>query len=197
MSCIDFSKVVKLLWECGLKNEIIIECLLWGNTVCCVCLVAQSYLTLCDPMDCSPPGSSVHGILQARILERVTMPSSRGSSQPRDWTMVSWIAGGFLLSEPPGKCDVWRDLLRLVMSDLWIRVILRWYYLPNSRIFRYIGITVQNILCWPVLPNPLSLEYIFWILPFLWDYPLIFISCIFKSLENSNGINMSYITFFG
>ena len=44
----------------------------------------QSYLTLCDPMDCSPPGSSVHGILQARILEWVTMPFSKESSQPRD-----------------------------------------------------------------------------------------------------------------
>ena len=44
----------------------------------------QSYLTLCDPMDCSPPGSFVHGILQARTLEGVAMPSSRGSSQPRD-----------------------------------------------------------------------------------------------------------------
>ena len=48
-----------------------------------VCLVIQSCLPLCDPMD-SPPGSSVHGILQARILEWVTMPFSRGSSQPRD-----------------------------------------------------------------------------------------------------------------
>ena len=44
----------------------------------------QSCLTLYDPMDCSLPGSSVHGILQARILEWVAMPSSRGSSQPRD-----------------------------------------------------------------------------------------------------------------
>ena len=46
--------------------------------------VSQSCLTLCDPMDCSPPGSSVRGILQERILEWVTMPSSRGSSWPRD-----------------------------------------------------------------------------------------------------------------
>ena len=46
-------------------------------------------------MDCSPPGSSVHGILQARILEWVAMPSSRGSSQSRDRTQVSRIAGGF------------------------------------------------------------------------------------------------------
>ena len=44
----------------------------------------QSCLTLCDPMDCSPPGSSVHGILRARVLEWVAMPSSRGSSRPRD-----------------------------------------------------------------------------------------------------------------
>ena len=45
-------------------------------------LVTQSYLTLCDPMDCSLPGSSVHGISQARILQWVAMPSSRGSHQP-------------------------------------------------------------------------------------------------------------------
>ena len=49
-------------------------------------LVAKSCLTLCDPMDCSPPGSSVHGILQIRILEWVAISSSRGSPQPRDWT---------------------------------------------------------------------------------------------------------------
>ena len=56
----------------------------------------RSCLTLCDPMDCSPPGSSVHGILQARILEGVATPSSsRGSSRPRDRTHVSCTAGGF------------------------------------------------------------------------------------------------------
>ena len=49
----------------------------------------QSGLTLCNPRDCSPPGSSAYGILQARILERVAMPSSRGSSWPRDRTHVS------------------------------------------------------------------------------------------------------------
>ena len=54
-------------------------------------------------MDYSPPGSSVHGILQARILEWVAIPFSRGSSQPRDRTQVSHIAGGFFTVEPPGK----------------------------------------------------------------------------------------------
>ena len=52
-------------------------------------LVAQSCLTLCSPMDCSPPGPSVHGVLQARILEWVAISFSRGSSEPRDRTGVS------------------------------------------------------------------------------------------------------------
>ena len=60
------------------------------------CLVSQSRLTVCNPMDCSPPGSSVHGILQASILGWIAMPSSRGSSQPRDQTQVSYMAGRFL-----------------------------------------------------------------------------------------------------
>ena len=59
-------------------------------------LVIQLCPTLCDPMDCSPPGSSVYGILQARILEWVAISSSRGSSWPRDWTRVSWVAGRFV-----------------------------------------------------------------------------------------------------
>ena len=58
-------------------------------------LVAQLCLTLCDPMYCSPPGSSVHGILKARILEWIAISFSRGSSQPRDQTQVSCIAGRF------------------------------------------------------------------------------------------------------
>ena len=62
--------------------------------------------TLCDPIDCSAPGSSVRGILQARILERVAVSSSRGSSPPRDRTCISCgsrVAGGFFTAEPPGE----------------------------------------------------------------------------------------------
>ena len=55
--------------------------------------VVQSCPTLCNPMDCSLPGSSVHGIFQARILEWVAISFSRRSSQPRDWTRVSHIVG--------------------------------------------------------------------------------------------------------
>ena len=70
-------------------------------------------------MDLSPPVSSVHGIFQARILEWVSMPSSRGSSQPRDSTQVSCIAGRFFSAEPPGKPPhtVCESESRSVMSD--------------------------------------------------------------------------------
>ena len=59
---------------------------------CCCCLITKSCLTLCDPVGYSTPGSSVHGIFQARILEWVAMLSSRGSSQPRDWNNTSCIS---------------------------------------------------------------------------------------------------------
>ena len=62
---------------------------------CVGVLVAKSCLTLWDPMDCSLPGSSVHGILQKRILEWVAVPFSRASSQLMDWNQVSCIAGRF------------------------------------------------------------------------------------------------------
>ena len=64
--------------------------------------VTQSCPTLCDPMDCSLRGSSVHGIFQARILEWVAISFSRGSSQPRKWTQVSHIAGRRFTSDLTG-----------------------------------------------------------------------------------------------
>ena len=65
--------------------------------------VAQSCPTLCNPMDCSLPRSSVHGILQTRILQWVAVPFSRGSSQPTDQTQISHIAGRFFTSWATGK----------------------------------------------------------------------------------------------
>ena len=69
-----------------------------------VCLfIVQSRLILCNPMDCSLPGSSVHEIFQARILEWVAISYSRRSSRPRDWTHISRsssIADGFFTAEP-------------------------------------------------------------------------------------------------
>ena len=72
-------------------------------------LVAQSCLILFEPMDDRPPGSSVHGIFQARILEWVAIPFSRGSSRPRDQTQVSALQAETLPSEPPWRQGRNRD----------------------------------------------------------------------------------------
>ena len=98
--------------------------LIWYNLCCAVlCLVTQSCLTLCDPMDCSPPGSPVQGVYQARILEWVAMPSSRGSSWPRDWNQVSYVSCigrwvFFLPLVPPGKLGE-RQFTAQQMMPLW------------------------------------------------------------------------------
>ena len=70
----------------------------------CCCLITQLCPPLCNPMDCSPPGSSVHGISQARLeMEWVAISFSRGSSQPKDQTCVSCTEGRFFTAEPSGK----------------------------------------------------------------------------------------------
>ena len=81
--------------------------------------VAQSCPTLCDPLNCSVPGFSVHGIFQARILEWVAISLSRGSSQPRDWTRVSHIVGRLALpSELPGKPPSGWDIFTQLLTPL-------------------------------------------------------------------------------
>ena len=75
--------------------------------------VAQLWPILCDPMDCSQLGSSVHGILQARIPEWVAIPFSRGSSRPRDWTLVSSIAGRFFIIWATREAPEWPKSLGL------------------------------------------------------------------------------------
>ena len=85
-------------------------------------LVSQSCLTLCNPTDCSPPGFSVLGILQARILEWVAIPFSRGSSRPRDQIHIPALAGGFFTSEPPEKSCILQfkeKSGRAVVSRVW------------------------------------------------------------------------------
>ena len=70
---------------------------------CCCSLVTKSRLTLLWPQGLQPASSSVHGISQARILAWVTISFFRGSSQPRDRTCISCLAGGFFATEPLGK----------------------------------------------------------------------------------------------
>ena len=81
--------------ESGIVYYVTNQCVSVCVCVCArirACLVAQSCLTLCNPMDCSLPGSSVHGIFQARILEWVAISFSRGSSRPRDRACISFIS---------------------------------------------------------------------------------------------------------
>ena len=90
------------MWYCESLEHVTVLAT-WGLPTFVVCLVVKSYLTLCNLMDYILPGSSVHGISQARILEWVAITFFRGSFQPRDRTQVSCIAGVFFTTKPPGK----------------------------------------------------------------------------------------------
>ena len=100
----------------------------------CVQLWAQ----LCDPVDCSLPGFPVHGILQARVLEWVAMPFSRGSFWPRDQThmsSVSCIVGRFFTAEPPGKPRIYSVPWSQRVGHDWatsLHALFKTFYLPND-----------------------------------------------------------------
>ena len=103
MSPLDFTVYFSATLEFEVGRAVMIELTYFYHILCAQSL--QSCLLLRDPLDHSPPGSSLQGILQARILEWVAMPSSRGSFWPRDQTHVSCIsctAGGFFITEPQG-----------------------------------------------------------------------------------------------
>ena len=81
----------------------VFENIYWGTHICKMLngllSVSRSVMSdFCNPMDCSQPGSAVHGILQARKLEVIAISFSKASSRPRDWTRVSCIAGRFFTS---------------------------------------------------------------------------------------------------
>ena len=80
---------------------------------CVLCSVTQSCLTLCDPMDCSLPGPSVHGVFQTRMLEWVAISYSRGSSQPRDRGPVSCIGRQIIY-----HCVTWEATIKCFFFHL-------------------------------------------------------------------------------
>ena len=98
-----FSEIGKGMWLCQLMS-----------------LVSQSCLTLWYPIDCSHQAPLSLRILQARILEWVTVPCSRGSFQPRDQTQISHIAGRFFLYEPPGKPKVGINSYKIIKAYIHI-----------------------------------------------------------------------------
>ena len=87
----------------------------WGcHLLLSSCLLTKLCSTLLEPMDCSPPGPSAHGISQARILEWVTISFFRGSSQPRDWTHVSCIFRQILYLSATREADYWVNILHIL-----------------------------------------------------------------------------------
>ena len=141
----------------------------------------QSCLTLCDPMDCTPLGSSVHGILQAIILEWVAMTSSRGSFQPRDQTHISCtscLAGGFFTIELPEKpMYIYVCVCVCVYTHTYIH---RYIYISISCIF--VGIIIwglalgANMIC--------SIPYVFSV--YKWK-------CLGNSKDQLNSNNHLYV----
>ena len=105
---------------------------LYACVCVCVCvLVAQSCPTLCSPVDCSPTGSFVHRFLQAKILEWVAISSSKGSSQPRDQTQVSCIAGRFFI--------IWAKREVHIYLSIYLSIHI------HTMIYRYINISIISL----------------------------------------------------
>ena len=103
--------------------------------------VAQLYLTLCNPM-----GYTVHGILQAKILEWVAFPFSTGSFQPRDWTQVSWIAGGFFNSWATREAQIisYFSYVSSICAHFLLVSGVRMFHMPL--IGQAVGHTLENVL---------------------------------------------------
>ena len=113
------------------------EVVAYGVFVC-----VQLCLTLCNSMNCSPPGSSVHWNFPAETLESVAISSSRGSSQPRDQTLISCIVGRFFTAEPQRKpnsvskqtaviylrIDGDLDYKNTIVMKVWGSFIFQWYF---------------------------------------------------------------------
>ena len=131
-------------------------------------LAAQLCLTLWDPMNYSPPGSSVCGILQARILDWVAIPFSRGSSGPRDWTRVSCIVGSFFtIWAHHGSSyfkNIYSNLLNHWLSSKWAGYFGHFRRKEVETIFIYISII--NLKCEMMI---------------LWRHHFFLNDCIFKA----------------
>ena len=108
-----------------------------GAWYCC-CLLSRSFWLYWDAMDCSPSGSYVHGISQARILEWVAIPSSRGSSWPRDQTCIScllrWQADSLPLNHQESPVESNTEEQNLPPSNEFdMRINLGWLFIRNRR----------------------------------------------------------------
>ena len=144
------------------------------NGILWTVLVAQLCPTLCEPTNCSPPSFSVHGILQTRILEWISIPFSRRTSKPRDQTLVSCLTGRFFTVWATGKSPTmefysaikrnafesilmsWMNLEPITQSEVSQKekhIVWKWKCLPLSHV--WLSATPQTI----TQQDPLSMEF--------------------------------------
>ena len=127
------------------------------------CVHAQLCLTVYDPMDCSLPGSSVHGIIPARILEWVAISFSKGSSQHRDWTRVSWGScfGRWILNHWATQGSLWLEGAGCQMLAILTRPYSKWSWVlwPEERRAQFPP-SFMSFAIW--IPEPLS-PFLHWI----------------------------------
>ena len=111
------------------------------------------FLTLCNPKDCSPPGSSVHGNLQARILKWVAMPSSSGSSPPKDWTRVSCI---ILLQLMQDGTDTYINMWVILTCFMCVLYIIYYiiYIISYILIYSHIDVLVTLVYIYILIYTP-------------------------------------------
>ena len=128
------------------KNPLISTVPIWHHFAldCVCCLITKSCATLCNPMDCSLPGSSVHGISQARILEWVAISFARGSSWLRDRTCISCTDMQSPSVLPPRKPLLLLQIplgTRSLRSSWLLFVMKKFYYIPCIYIYKFIKCT--------------------------------------------------------
>ena len=148
-------------------------------------------------MDCSPPGCSIHGILQARILEWVAIPSSKGSSQPRDWTQISLIAGRFF--------TIWYSDWVKTFSPKFLKMMLHCFVIFSSTEakFEVNLLFVSNIDKWRDFPFTLKFKKLtVWkmLLISFWGDPehlnLLIYSQVFHKFGRLISLTFAFLSFF-
>ena len=137
-----------------------------SESACTCAKSVQLYLTLCKPMDWSPSGSAVHGILQARILEWIAMPFSRGSSQPRDRTHISYVSciGRWILYQTDVSGRALQQLGHMALKTI--------FYIYPQMVVNATLYPETHILLQPVSHMPLQLKpHICWALQWMYFFP--------------------------
>ena len=126
-----------------------------GKPIVVTVLVTQLRPTLCDPTGCSLPGSSVYGILQARILEWIVIPFSRGSFQSRNWAQVSCVAGRFFTVWATGKI---RKTIDLTIWTFVSKTISLLFNMLSRFIIAFLPKNKRLLISWLHSPSTMILE---------------------------------------